>query len=127
MIKRVAERDAPSGFAPAASGRLAVGVMLLALAACWPFHHGPTPQEQYYSAVSRGDAITAAQIWTQMSPKERTKLLRGEGVSREFMQQMLREQMLRQQVINYGSGPQGGLAGPQGTAPYQNPAAIQGR
>jgi hypothetical protein len=103
--------------------RFCLGAVLLALTGCWPFHRGLTPQEQYYLAVSRGDAITAAQVWTHMSPKDRAKLIRGEGVGTKVQQQLIRQQMLRQQMINLGSGTQGNPAAPQGATPYQNPPA----
>jgi hypothetical protein len=107
----------PRSLASAAVSRLAAGAMLFVAAGCWPFHHSPTPQEQYYSAVSRGDAISAAYIWAQMSPKDRAKLTRGEGISPEFERQMLRQRL--------GADPQSGTsAASQGAAFSQNPAST---
>jgi hypothetical protein len=48
---------------------------------CWPFHHGPTPQQKFFDALNRGDAVEANQTWLTMSAEDREKLSRGEGVA----------------------------------------------
>lgn len=48
---------------------------------CWPFHHGPTPQQEFFDALNRGDAVEANQTWLNMSDEDHEKLLRGEGVA----------------------------------------------
>lgn len=51
------------------------------LMGCWPFHHGPTPQQKFFDALNRGDAVGANQTWLTMSAEDREKLMRGEGVA----------------------------------------------
>jgi len=48
---------------------------------CWPFHHGPTPQQKFFDALNRGDPVEANQTWLTMSAEDREKLMRGEGVA----------------------------------------------
>ncbi len=48
---------------------------------CWPFNRGPTPQQKFFDALNRGDAVEANQTWLKMSDQDREKLMRGEGVA----------------------------------------------
>ncbi len=82
---------------------------------CSLFHRGPTPQEQYYSALARGDVVGATHIWMQMSPKDREKLVRGQGLSRKF-----RQELFRQQLSNYATS-----LGMPGAVAVQNPNAAK--
>ena len=51
------------------------------LMGCWPFHHGPTPQQKFFDELNRSDAVGANQTWLTMSAEDREKLSRGEGVT----------------------------------------------
>jgi hypothetical protein len=59
------------------------GLILLlaaaALSACSWFHH-PTPQQQLFDALNRGNGIEASRLWLTMSQKDRIKFNRGEGI-----------------------------------------------
>ncbi|HEY6395293.1 MAG TPA: hypothetical protein VIX12_07720 [Candidatus Binataceae bacterium] len=49
---------------------------------CWPFHHKQdTPQQQFMNALNRGNGAEASQIWLQMSPDDRVKFSRSEGMA----------------------------------------------
>lgn len=53
----------------------------IGISGCWPWHHsGPTPQEQYLQAISRGRSAQASQIWLNMSPQDRLKWDTGQGI-----------------------------------------------
>ena len=63
---------------------LSIAAAIAASAAgCSLFHHGKTPQQQYMDALMRGNGVQAAGIYTSMSPEDRLKLARGEGVSQQ--------------------------------------------
>jgi hypothetical protein len=55
-------------------------VLAAAMAACSLFHH-PTPQQQMFDALNRGNAAQASQLWLSMSEKDRLKFKRGEGIA----------------------------------------------
>ncbi len=59
---------------------IAIAVAIFA-AGCWPWHHGKSPQQQYAEALMHGNAMAASQIWLNMSPEDRVKFTRGEGIS----------------------------------------------
>jgi redox-sensitive bicupin YhaK (pirin superfamily) len=67
---------------------------LVTAASCWPFHR-ESPQQQYTEALMRGNSMQASQIWLKMSPDDRMKFARGEGISpdkeetRKDVQQMM--------------------------------------
>ncbi len=61
--------------------RLALILSLAAaLSACSWFHH-PTPQQQLFDALNRGNGIEASHLWLTMSQKDRVKFNRGEGIT----------------------------------------------
>jgi len=62
---------------------------------CWPFHRGPTPQQQYFEALGRGDAAQANQTWLNMSDEDREKLLRGEGIAPRPSPEQIQAAILR--------------------------------
>jgi hypothetical protein len=128
LIGATMDKTASCKFALAVALRLAGSIILFAVAGCWPFHRSLTPQERYYLAVSRGDAVTAAQIWTRMSPKDRAKLMRGEGVSPKVEQQILRQRL---NSYGYASPSPNAATSSAGPVPYsQGPAmgtVVQGR
>jgi hypothetical protein len=55
-------------------------VLAAGTAACSLFHH-PTPQQQMFDALNRGNAAQASQLWLSMSEKDRLKFKRGEGIA----------------------------------------------
>lgn len=66
--------------------RLVAAFALIVLAAsiaggCSLFHRNQkTPQQQFVDALNRGNSVEASRIWLQMSPEDRNKLRRGEGI-----------------------------------------------
>lgn len=64
------------------------------LGGCWPFNRTP-PQQQYFEALKMGNSAQASQLWLQMSPEQRAKFERGEGirpsVSHEDIQQTIED------------------------------------
>lgn len=103
----------------------------IAIAGCWPWHHrGPTPQQQYLEAIEHGHSAEASQIWLQMSPEDREKWARSEGVSPQESPDQVKKQVMQhyQSEIEAGSGgneiitptpPQGG-AGLENLPSYLN-------
>lgn len=64
-----------------------------ALSGCWPFHRGPTPQQQFAEALGRGDTVRANRLWLEMSPEDRLKFSRGEGVRPAMSPEQLRQEV----------------------------------
>jgi len=50
------------------------------LSACWLLHK-ETPQQKLFDALNRGNGPAATQIWLAMSPEDRLKFNRGEGIT----------------------------------------------
>ena len=46
---------------------------------CWPFNRTP-PQQKYFDALKMGNSAEASQLWLQMTPDQRAKFERGEGI-----------------------------------------------
>jgi hypothetical protein len=57
-------------------------VMMLAcgVTGCFLFHK-PTPQQQLFEALNRGEGAQASQLWLKMSQEDRIKFNRGEGIT----------------------------------------------
>jgi hypothetical protein len=51
----------------------------IAFGGCWPFNRTP-PQQEYFNALKIGNSAQASQLWLQMSPDQRAKFERGEGI-----------------------------------------------
>ncbi len=87
-------------------------------AGCWPFgHRGPTPQQQLYNALNRGDSAQASQIWLGMSDDDRAKWIRGEG----FAMQAPSDELKKQIAQHYRQGAVS--SDTPGTIVVPNPAA----
>jgi hypothetical protein len=54
-------------------------VCAIALSGCWPFNRTP-PQQEYFDALKIGNSAQASQLWLQMTPDQRAKFERGEGI-----------------------------------------------
>jgi hypothetical protein len=54
--------------------------MATGISACSLFHR-ETPQQKLFDALNRGNAPAASQIWLTMSPEDRVKFGRGEGIT----------------------------------------------
>lgn len=52
----------------------------LAVCGCWPFHHSPSPQQQFLEAVNHGQAAQASQIWLHMNAEDRANLSHSQGI-----------------------------------------------
>jgi hypothetical protein len=50
-----------------------------ALGGCWPFNR-PSPQQEYFDALKTGNSAQASQLWLQLTPEQRAKFERGEGI-----------------------------------------------
>ncbi len=55
-------------------------IMAAGISGCSLFHR-ETPQQKLFDALNRGNAPAASQIWLSMSPKDRVKFSRGEGIT----------------------------------------------
>lgn len=56
-------------------------MLLVLLAGCSYFRSQKTPQQSFAEALMRGNSMQASQLWLQMSPEDRLKFARGEGIS----------------------------------------------
>src|SRR5579872_932425 len=54
--------------------------MILSASGCSLFHK-KSPQQQYTEALMRGNSMEASQVWLHMSPDDRMKFARGEGIT----------------------------------------------
>jgi hypothetical protein len=56
--------------------------MMLAcgVSGCFLFHK-PSPQQELFEALNRGEGPRASQLWLKMSPEDRVKFSRGEGIT----------------------------------------------
>lgn len=79
-----------------------------ALSGCWPFgHSGPTPQQQYLDAINHGHSAEASQIWLNMSPEDRAKWARSEGVSPQVSPDEIKKQVMQHYQDEAGSEQEG--------------------
>jgi hypothetical protein len=59
-----------------------VTVVACSVSGCFLFHRNePTPQQQLFEALNRGDGPQATQLWLKMSQDDRMKFNRGEGIT----------------------------------------------
>jgi hypothetical protein len=56
-------------------------IMLAASAGCSLFGSGETPQQKFLDALNRGNSAQASQIWLTMTPEDRNRFRRGEGLT----------------------------------------------
>jgi hypothetical protein len=79
---------------------------LLAMASgCSLFHHGESPQQQYAEALKHGNAMQASQVWLNMSPEDRMKFGRGEGIQPDESSKSDVQQMMMKHEAESGHGP----------------------
>ena len=80
--RRSIGRRPRAGLRRAAGGLIAAVpplVLAIALSGCWPFNRTPQ-QEEYFNALKIGNSAQASQIWLHMTPDQRAKFGRGEGI-----------------------------------------------
>ncbi|MGH7812962.1 MAG: hypothetical protein ACREQI_03055 [Candidatus Binataceae bacterium] len=95
----------------------------LCCAGCWPWHRGPTPQQQFFNAISRGNGAQATQIWLHMSGGERAALVRGEGVKPQISQQAAAQKIMRHEAEQMGASLEPG--GETAEVPEPAPAGLE--
>ncbi len=71
--------------------------LAVALGGC-SHNQAETPQMQFLTALKRGNSAQASQIWLKMSPEERIKFERGQGLQpaqspKEMQQEVMRRAM----------------------------------
>jgi hypothetical protein len=71
--------------------------MAIALCGCSLFHHGDTSQQQFLSALKRGDAPGAGRIWLNMDAQDRANLSHGVGIKPQTSPAEIQAQLLRHQ------------------------------
>ena len=59
--------------------RFIVVACAITFCGCWPFNRTP-PQQKYFNALKNGNSAQASQLWLQMTPDQRAKFERGEGI-----------------------------------------------
>ena len=80
----------------------AVG-LILAVSGCSLFGGGPTPQQQFLDALNRGNSAQASQIWLGMTPDDRDKFRRGEGMTPAVSSDEI-SKLLNQQGVDSDQG-----------------------
>ncbi len=95
---------------------LVVGLMA-ALPGC---SHGQksTPQQQYLESLKRGNAAQASQLWLKMTPDDRMKFERGQGIQPAMSPKEMQQEVMRR-AAEEASGQDGdaGAEAPTVTAP----------
>ncbi len=87
---------------------IAVLACAFALAGCWPFgHSGPTPQQEYLDALNHGHSAEASQIWLNMSPEDRAKWARSEGVTQQVSPDEIKKRVMQHYQDEAGSEQEG--------------------
>jgi hypothetical protein len=104
---------------------LAPIVGAVAFSGCWPFgNRGPTPQQQYLDALNHGHSAEASQIWLKMSPEDRQKWARSEGVSPQTSRDEIKQRVIQHYEGEAGSEQEGNSGvtqiAPLGGAGLQN-------
>jgi redox-sensitive bicupin YhaK (pirin superfamily) len=79
--------------------------LLFVASGCSLFHHGESPQQQYAEALKRGNAMQASQVWLNMSPEDRMKFGRGEGIKPDESSKSDVQQMMMKHEDETGHGP----------------------
>ena len=97
----------------------------IVLSGCWPFgHSGPTAQQQYLDALNHGHSAEASQIWLNMSPEDRQKWARSEGVSPQVSPDEIKKHVMQHYEAAAGSEQEGNSGvtqiAPVGGAALQN-------
>jgi hypothetical protein len=82
-----------------------IAALLATAAGCSLFHHGESPQQQYVEALKRGNAMQASQVWLNMSPDDRMKFGRGEGIKPDESSKNDIQQMMMKHEADTGHGP----------------------
>jgi hypothetical protein len=72
---------------------LAIALMA-ALPGC---SHGQktTPQQQYLESLKRGNAAQASQLWLKMTPADRIKFERGQGIQPAMSPKEMQQEVMR--------------------------------
>jgi hypothetical protein len=88
------------GFSGSPAARIALRAiacaLLIGVCGCWPWHHsGPTPQEQYLHALSRGQSAQASQIWLKMSPQDRINWDTSQGIKPSASPDEIKSQVMK--------------------------------
>src|SRR5580704_9244131 len=107
-------------------------ILLVFLAGCWPFNRGPTPQQKFFDQLNRGDEIGANQIWLEMSPGDREKLWRGQGVRQRPAREQIKAALERHHpgdttTVTVGSRQDPSFAGWQTLPQLQHATPIPSR
>jgi len=77
-----------------ASGVALVIALAVALGGC-SHNQAETPQQQFLEALKRGNSAQASQIWLKMSPDERVKFERGQGLQPATSPKDLQQEVMR--------------------------------
>ena len=59
--------------------RFIVVACAITFCGCWPFNRTP-PQQKYFNALKNGNSAQASELWLQMTPDQRSKFERGDGI-----------------------------------------------
>jgi hypothetical protein len=98
-------------YAMEAALALAMVALCAALGGCSLFRSSKTPQQKFAEALMRGNSMQASQLWLNMSPEDRLKFARGQGISANPKAD---EEAKRQILNHYQNELSGGGAGSGG-------------
>lgn len=90
-------------------------ILLAALAGCAMLHHGDTPQQQFMSALQRGNGPEASQIWLNMSADDRANLSHGKGLKPLTSPEEIKAKLTEQERQGAGESASSGQ-GPEANA-----------
>jgi len=77
-----------------ASGVALVIALAAALGGC-SHNQAETPQQHFLEALKRGNSAQASQIWLQMTPEERVKFERGQGLQPAMSPKEMQQDVMR--------------------------------
>jgi hypothetical protein len=77
--------------------RLMAVAVAITLGGCSLFHHRDSSQQQFLSALKRGDAPGAGRIWLNMDAEDRADLSHGVGIKPQTSPAEIQAQLLRHQ------------------------------
>jgi hypothetical protein len=64
------------------------------------FHHGNSPQQQFMSALQRGNGPEASQIWLNMNADDRANLTHGKGIKPQTSPDEIKAKLTEQAETN---------------------------
>jgi redox-sensitive bicupin YhaK (pirin superfamily) len=99
---------------------LLLAIILLGSSGCFLFHK-KSPQQEYTEALMRGNSMQASQVWLNMSPEDRMKFARGEGIQPD---QATQKKDIQQMMMKHSENQSGEASGNTAQMEEQVPTPL---